>query len=831
MRYAIFSDIHGNREAWRRVLADIRSLEAEVLVCLGDVVGYGPLPEEVLSEIRAVTPNFVIGNHDAAAIGKLDSSIFNDHARSVIEWTARRLSPESHAFLAGVPLAMEADEMLFVHAEVSEPARFGYITDEASAAENFASGHHFVTFVGHTHEPAVFALGEGGGVTRMNDADGRLREDRRYIVNVGSVGDPRNPEDLRGCYVIYDSETRDLYFRRIQFDVESYRRDLAATSLEISPYFLHVGDQLLDDAMAAVDMEAPAGMTQGTLGQDSPVQLHMPQAAQAGQSRKPLPKPRPAAGSSKKRALMVTMGCTLVLLAAGVFAWFRMGPGRDDGNIRTVQPPNPVAENTGPAPEPPAAKPGADEATANEPSPDEAEAGVLGSPWVAPDAAARTAVTPAPEPAPTPPKPEPEPPAAATAATPGQAPDPADQPPEPPPTNKDGVVAWWRMEADSAGARLIDSLERHSLPMVAAGSPIENQAPDPLPRTGDPNTGAMSLGVWQEADPEGVFHLSASRSFTLEGWLLSDRTRKPIFVAGTRTGEADENIGWHIDLRPSSHGASAGQMGFFYDNGSDPTVALSEDVRVTDLKPRHFAAVWDHAGSDDAGEMRLYLEGELIASERLPHAVIAESQVNPFRIGSPANPPRVALDELRFSHQAIRPQRFLGGGARPSYNEIGVIGDVKATASSTYNQIRTPPKLVNNSGLSEPGSLSATHGVQSGDQWLSKENVVSGATVTFDLGGPHYVTAMHIWQANQQGRYLIRGVKQFDVLGSTDGGANFSPILTDQTLAVSKGGNNSAQVFELEKAKLTHVKLLIHSNHGGHHVGLSEVKFEGAPQE
>ena len=96
MRYAIFSDIHGNLVAWNQVLQDIKALDADVLICLGDVVGYGPLPEDVLNAIRAETDHFVIGNHHAAAVGLLDASAFNDHARNVIECTAQQLSPESH---------------------------------------------------------------------------------------------------------------------------------------------------------------------------------------------------------------------------------------------------------------------------------------------------------------------------------------------------------------------------------------------------------------------------------------------------------------------------------------------------------------------------------------------------------------------------------------------------------------------------------------------------------------------------------------------------------------------------------------------------------------
>ena len=95
MRYAIFSDVHANQQAWQAVLADAFEQRAGTLVCLGDVVGYGPKPLEVLNAVREVTPNFVLGNHDAAACGRLDPSIFNDRARSVIEWTREQLDDEA----------------------------------------------------------------------------------------------------------------------------------------------------------------------------------------------------------------------------------------------------------------------------------------------------------------------------------------------------------------------------------------------------------------------------------------------------------------------------------------------------------------------------------------------------------------------------------------------------------------------------------------------------------------------------------------------------------------------------------------------------------------
>ncbi|MEM7015493.1 MAG: metallophosphoesterase family protein [Verrucomicrobiota bacterium] len=282
MRYAIFSDIHANLRAWEQVLADIADQNADVLVCLGDVVGYGPMPESTLNAVRSVTDNFVMGNHDAAAAGVLETSYFNENARAAIEWTIASLSAEARDFLASVPLVIESEDILFVHAEIAEPGRFGYIEESADVLENFASSDHFVTFIGHTHYPCVFELSNNGIVSEYYDENRQLRAENRYIVNVGSVGEPRNPDDLRGRYVIYDSDTRAVQFRGVTFDISAYRADLETTTLTIKPYFLQVFDHLLgevelpvEEAARAIDMEIGddvAPLRQGS----GPAKLHIP---------------------------------------------------------------------------------------------------------------------------------------------------------------------------------------------------------------------------------------------------------------------------------------------------------------------------------------------------------------------------------------------------------------------------------------------------------------------------------------------------------------------------------------------------------------------------
>ncbi len=263
MRYAIFSDIHGNLPAWQAVRADLQQASVDVAICLGDVVGYGPKPQEVLDGIREVTANFVLGNHDAAAVGLLDASLFNDNARTVVEWTAQRLSPESHEFFKTVPLAIEQDDILFVHAEAVEPGAFGYIDCPEEVQRNFTGSQARVIFVGHTHHPTLHVCHPDGHIDQLEDIDQSLSPDCRYIINVGSAGEPRNPSDIHARYVIFDDASNDVFFRRIAFDVEAYRRDLQSSGLTIRPFFLDVVDkreldESRDQRLAVLaDMDSP----------------------------------------------------------------------------------------------------------------------------------------------------------------------------------------------------------------------------------------------------------------------------------------------------------------------------------------------------------------------------------------------------------------------------------------------------------------------------------------------------------------------------------------------------------------------------------------------
>jgi predicted phosphodiesterase len=239
MRYAIVSDIHANWQAWQAVIRDIRSIGVDCIICLGDVVGYGPKPAEVTRELRENCENFVLGNHDAVVAGFLDPAVFNKGARQVIQWTTEQLDDEAREFYASLPMVLEAPGFICVHSEVERPQRFGYIARPEDARASFAAADRDLVFVGHTHKAAIFTLDpDSGAITLdLSPESFNLREDRRYIVNVGSVGDPRDG-DLRAAYCLYDDKSRVVKIRRIPFDIRGYADDLEAAELPMKPRFM-----------------------------------------------------------------------------------------------------------------------------------------------------------------------------------------------------------------------------------------------------------------------------------------------------------------------------------------------------------------------------------------------------------------------------------------------------------------------------------------------------------------------------------------------------------------------------------------------------------------
>lgn len=239
MKLAIVSDLHANLQAWNAVLLDIRSTDTDGIVCLGDVIGYGPNPVEVLESVHRNVDAVVLGNHEAAICGKMDPSLFTENAQKVLAWTRRQLNRKALRFLEGLPLSVANGFFMCTHGEFGDPASYNYIIDPDDAVPSWQATPSPLLFVGHTHQPAIHVLGESGMPRVVEPQDFVLEENKRFIVNVGSVGHPRGT-DVRACYCRLDTSSREIRWRLVPFDLDAYRLALGDAGIdeEVSP-FLH----------------------------------------------------------------------------------------------------------------------------------------------------------------------------------------------------------------------------------------------------------------------------------------------------------------------------------------------------------------------------------------------------------------------------------------------------------------------------------------------------------------------------------------------------------------------------------------------------------------
>lgn len=231
MRYAFISDIHANLQAWRAVHLDIRSNKIDYILCLGDVIGYGPSPAEVLNEVHSHVDAFVLGNHDAAVSGRMDDSSFNPHAREMIRWTASRLNRKASKFLSSFPLMLVGNGFHCTHGEFSQPASFNYVLNPEETLPSWQAVDSPLLLAGHTHDPAFFLIGPSGIPREVPPEDFEIEPGKRYFVNVGSVGCSRD-NDPRACYCIYDTKAHAVFWRRVPFDLDSYRTTLIQSGLD-----------------------------------------------------------------------------------------------------------------------------------------------------------------------------------------------------------------------------------------------------------------------------------------------------------------------------------------------------------------------------------------------------------------------------------------------------------------------------------------------------------------------------------------------------------------------------------------------------------------------
>ena len=232
MRIGIFSDTHSNVEALGSVLTALKGEGVDQYVCLGDTVGYGASPNECCDMVRKVAGHTILGNHDAAVAGRMDYSYYYDAARQALDLHADMLTSDNMTWLKSLPYEVRQGHVSFCHGAPVNIEEFEYIFAPEQAARCLPAWDRLadVTFIGHSHLCKSFALSKTDVhevvATRFN-----LRPGFKYIISVGSVGQPRD-YDPRASYTIYDDEQRLFEFKRVQYDVQSAAQKIFATKLE-----------------------------------------------------------------------------------------------------------------------------------------------------------------------------------------------------------------------------------------------------------------------------------------------------------------------------------------------------------------------------------------------------------------------------------------------------------------------------------------------------------------------------------------------------------------------------------------------------------------------
>ena len=234
MRIAILSDIHANREAFTACLAAIEALGADRIVILGDIVGYGADPVWCLDKARQLLADGAVvlrGNHDDA-VSKSTHSM-NLNARLAVEWTRNQLSAEDRAFLGSLPMQVTEDDRLYVHASANAPEAWHYMIDASDARGHFLHCDAAVSFCGHTHHPALFSASPTGRITAFTPSATEpipLGPQRQWLAVIGSVGQPRDGNPA-AAFALYDTESRELRFQRIAYDIETAAAKILAAGL------------------------------------------------------------------------------------------------------------------------------------------------------------------------------------------------------------------------------------------------------------------------------------------------------------------------------------------------------------------------------------------------------------------------------------------------------------------------------------------------------------------------------------------------------------------------------------------------------------------------
>ncbi len=228
-KFAILGDIHANLDALEVVLEDCRAQGVTDFLCTGDVVGYNACPHECLKIVRDLGCPVVMGNHDYYVSTCLRLDDFNANAAAGIKWTRQQLSDEEREWLSKLPFSIVKMGITLVHATLDNPKTFGYVFDHLQAEANFSHQVTPLCFHGHTHCPMIYEK-QLSAVYRIDAQDFEIPLGRKYFINVGSVGQPRDG-DPRAAYALYSPKDRSVHFRRLDYDVKAAQERILKAGL------------------------------------------------------------------------------------------------------------------------------------------------------------------------------------------------------------------------------------------------------------------------------------------------------------------------------------------------------------------------------------------------------------------------------------------------------------------------------------------------------------------------------------------------------------------------------------------------------------------------
>lgn len=234
MKFGIFSDVHSNIEALDAVLSKYNSLDFKIdkYVCLGDVVGYGADPNACCDKVRELTEYTILGNHDAAVCGRMDYTFYYDAARNALDWHARELREEHHDWLKTLSYKETWENLAFCHGSPINIEEYEYVINLDHADKLVANWDELedITFIGHSHLTKSFCLEKEKQATELEGPVLQFEKGKKYIVTVGSVGQPRD-NDNRACFGVYDSEKNTFTYHRTEYDIRSAARKIFESDL------------------------------------------------------------------------------------------------------------------------------------------------------------------------------------------------------------------------------------------------------------------------------------------------------------------------------------------------------------------------------------------------------------------------------------------------------------------------------------------------------------------------------------------------------------------------------------------------------------------------